>query len=162
MQHQLLKEQLKLKGEVKWIKTKDGILIAESPWMKNQILAGDELGAYLILDRLAGVNDYSLNITHAEIGDDNTPAEATDTGLINAIERTSISAVSRSGLTATFRFFFPDATTDDDTYEEFGMIVDGTASIGTGKAFNRLVMSTPLVKATGEDNTIVCKVTVTV
>jgi len=153
-----LKDSFGLRGEVKWIKTRGGVLVEESPWQQNQVLANDNRGVYIALDRLTGDNTYSLNITHADIGDDNTAAAATDTALGNGLERTDIGAVSRSALTATFRFFFADALTADDTYYEFGMFIDGTATLGTGQLFNHIIFTTPLVKAAGEDNTIVCRV----
>lgn len=148
-----------LKGKVKWVKSKDGIFIAESPWMDNIIVANDARGIYMILDRLTAINTYSLNITHADIGDSVTTPTSADTALGNGLVRASIGAVSRSGLSADFRFFYADATTPDDTYEEFGMFVDGTATVGTGRIFNHLKFTTQMVKSAGEDHTIVCRVT---
>jgi hypothetical protein len=127
--------------------------------MQNQIVSGDELGLSIVLDRLASINTHSLNITHAEMGDSNTPAEASDTALGNALVRAQVGAVSRSGLSVDFRFFFPDALTPDDDYEEFGMYIDGAAGLETGQLFNHLVYSTTLSKNTGEDHTVVCRVT---
>ena len=155
----MLKDSFNLKGEVKWIKSKDGIILAESDFMPNKIVANAGRGIYLFLDRLAAINTYSANITHADIGDDNTAVLASDTALGNGLVRAQIGAVSRSGLTVEFRFFYADVLTPDDTYEEFGMFVDGSASLGTGQLFNHLVFGTPLVKATGEDHTVVCRIT---
>lgn len=154
-----LLDNFSLRGQVKWTKTKNGILVAESPWMENQVLSGANKGISMLLDRLANITTYTGIITYGEIGDDATATNPSQAGLLNALVRTDIAIQSRSGLTADFRFFFADATTPDDTYYEFGMIVDGTATIGTGQAFNRLVLGSPLVKAAGEDTTIVCRVT---
>jgi hypothetical protein len=155
----MLKDSFSFKGEVKWIKSKDGIILAESEFMPNKIVANDNRGIYLFLDRLAAINTHSANIRYADIGDDNTPATASDTDLGNGLVRAQIGAVSRSGLTADFRFFYADTLTPDDTYEEFGMFVDGSTAVGSGQLFNHLVFSTPLVKATGEDHTVVCRIT---
>jgi len=155
----MLKDNFSLKGEVKWIKSKDGIILAESDFMQNKIVANAERGIYLFLDRLAAINTYSANITHADIGDNNTAASAADTALGNGLVRAQIGAASRSGITVEFRFFYADVLTPDDTYQEFGMFVDGNATLGTGRLFNHLVFSTPLVKATGEDHTVVCRIT---
>lgn len=152
-------ESFGLKGQAKWIKTKGGIVVAESAWSDNKVLTNANLGMSIILDRLVGINTYSLNITHADIGDNATAALATDPGLYNALERAAIGAVSRSGVTADFRFFYPDALTTNGTYREFSMVIDGSATLGTGKPFNRLVFGTPMVKATGEDHTILARVT---
>lgn len=153
-------QQFTLIGEVKWQKYKNGVLVEETPWQRNKILTSSQRGLQVLLDLLAGDNTYSGEITHADIGDDNTAVNAsTDPGCLNALERASLGLVSSSGLSRTFRFFFPDALTADDTYREFSMIIDGTGTIGTGRGFNRIVMSTPLVKAAGEDHTLVCKIT---
>ncbi len=155
----MITDSFALKGEVKWEKTVDGILVAESPWMANKIVANDGQGIYIFLDRLVSINTHSGNIKYAELGDDDTPATADDLALGNALVRTSIGAVSRSALTADFRFFYADALTPDDTYEEFGMYVDGSLTLGSGQLFNHLIFSTPLIKATGEDHTVVCRIT---
>lgn len=159
-----LKQQLKggglqLEGRVKWIKSKGGVLLAESPWMPNKIAANSEHGIYILLDLLAGDDTYSGEVTHADIGDDNTTPTEADTDLGNGLVRAQIGNISRSGLETDFRFFFADANTPDDTYEEFGMFIDGSAGVGTGQIFNHLVFTSSLVKASGEDYTIVCKIT---
>ena len=155
----MLKDSFSFKGEVKWIKSKNGIILAESEFMPNKIVGNAERGIYIFLDRLVAINTHSANIRYADIGDDNTPATASDTDLGNGLVRAQIGAVSRSGLTADFRFFYADTLTPDDTYEEFGMFVDGSTAVGSGQLFNHLVFSTPLVKATGEDHTVVCRIT---
>lgn len=161
MQTILLKEKtFTFKGEVMWEKYKDGELVESTPWQPNKILTSADRGIQILLNLLAGDDTYTGEITHAEIGDDNTAVNAsTDPGCLNPLERASLGLVSTSGLSRTFRFFFPDALTTDDTYTEFSMIIDGTGTIGTGRGFNRIVMSTPLVKAPGEDHTLVCRIT---
>lgn len=147
-------------GEVKWEKYKDGKLVEASPWQKNKILTSENRGIQILLNRLAGDDTYSGEITHADIGDDNTPVSpGSDVGCINALERASVALITSSGLQRTFRFFYPDALTADDTYTEFSMFIDGSSGLNTGRGFNRIVMSTPLVKAAGEDHTIVCRIT---
>lgn len=154
-----MENTFKIIGEVKWIKSKNGKVISESPWMKNKIVTGAGYGLSILLDKLIGDVTYSGEITHADIGDDNTAVTTSDTDLGNGLERASVGAVSTSGLSRTFRFFFPDATTTDATYKEFGMFIDGSAGVGTGRLFNHLILTTDLVKSTGEDHTIVCKIT---
>ncbi|QDP67616.1 MAG: hypothetical protein Tp172MES00d2C118482111_10 [Prokaryotic dsDNA virus sp.] len=152
----------KITGKARWIKTKGGILVAESPWTENQVMANDGRGVYIFLDRLTNDTTYDGIVTHADLGDDNTAPDAADTDLGNGLVRAQIAAYSRSGLTADFRFFYPDAVTPDDTYEEIGMFTDGTPTLGTGRLFNHLVFSTSLVKATGEDHTVQLRITASV
>ena len=154
-----LQSSFGLRGEVKWQKTKNGILVAESPWMKNQIMANDARGLYMMLDRLANDTTYTGIIKYAEIGDDNTAPDESNTDMGNGLVRSQIGSYSRSAKTATFRFFYADALTPNDTYLEFGMFVDGSSTLGTGRLFNRLLFSTDLVKSSGEDHTVVCRVT---
>jgi hypothetical protein len=157
---QIAIESMKLIGEVKWVKSKNGEVVSETPWMKNKVLSSSECGIQLFLDRIYGDTTHSAVIAHADIGDDNTAVNAaSDTGCINPLVRASIADKSESGNQRTFRFFFPNATTPDDTYTEFSMMTDGNATPGNGQGFNRIVMDTPLVKATGEDHTLVCRIT---
>ena len=153
-------EKLSFKGEVKWIKTRGGVLVAESPWMQNRVLSGPGRGVSLMLDRLANITTNSGVITHAELGIDNLPVNPSQPGVINGLVRSAVGLVTRSGLEVTFRFFFLDALTPNNTYFEFGMYTAGTMTIGSGAGFNRLTMLTnPLVKVTGEDITLICRVT---
>lgn len=154
-----LKDSFALMGEVMWIKTRNGVEVERSGWQKNTVLSGTNRGISLFLDRLINVTTYTGVVSHAEIGDDITAANPAQAGLLNPLVRTTIGLTSTSGLTRSFRFFFPDALTPNDTYHEFGMIIDGTATIGTGVTFNRLVFSSPIVKAAGESITIVCRIT---
>lgn len=155
-------DSFKISGQGKWIKRRDGIIVAESDWTPNQVVANDGRGIYVFMDRLVGITTYTGEITHADLGDSVTAPTAADTGLGNGLVRAQIAAVSRSGLTADFRFFFPDVTTPDDTYNEIGMFMDGTPTLGSGRLFNHLVFSTALVKATGEDHTVQIRISASV
>lgn len=177
------KESVKLKGEVKIVTTKappawvrslgeafeefyfsiiPRTVLRETAWMSNIVLASSERGIYLFLDRMAGITTYSGVITHADIGKDNTAATSADTGLGDPILRAQTGLANRTTNQASFRFFFSDALLPDDTYNEIMMFTDGTATLGTGRPFNRIVFDDPLVKATGEDNSILVRVTGTV
>ena len=157
---ELNEKQIGLTGEVKWIKSRNGKVISETPWMKNKVLSSADCGIQLFLNRLMGDDTHPSEITHADLGDDDTAVNAsTDTGCLNALARAQLADSSTSGLQRTFRFFFADALTPDDTYHEFSMKVDGTSTIDSGQGFNRIVMGTPLVKAPGEDHTVVCRIT---
>lgn len=159
---EVLKSTFKIQGFVRWEKTKNGVLIAQTDWFENQILAGDSLGASIILDRLASVNTYSLNITHGDIGKGTTPALPSDTQLESAAVRASLGRANRSGLYCDFRFYYPNLVTPNDVYTEFGMLVDGTATMGSGRYLNRIIFPTSMVKGDGEDHTVVCRVTISV
>jgi len=152
----------KITGQGRWIKTRNGILVEASPWSSNQVMASAGRGVYNFLDRLTNDTTYDGIITHADIGDSNTAPTAADTDLGNGLVRAQIAQYSRSGLTADFRFFYPDAATPDDTYEEIGMFTDGTVTLGSGQLFNHLVFSTALEKASGEDHTVQIRISASV
>ena len=148
-----------LKGRFRIITTKNGVVIRETPFYDNKIMNGVNTGFNLILDRLMGVNDYSLNITHLDIGDDNTEPAISDLKLSNAIERTGIATKQQTGNIITFRFFFADADLPNGTYKEVALFVDGTSAIDTGQIFTHALFGSSYLKASGEDTTIEYKLT---
>lgn len=149
-----MEEGISIKGKVQWKKYRDGKLIAESEWTNNLVMLGADTGKDLILDRLAGTNTYSLNITHGDIGTGNTAPAISDTTLTTPVERTSVALASVSSNTVTFSFFFADGDLANGTYKEFAVFCDGTATVSTGKIFNHALFASNLVKATGEDITV--------
>lgn len=156
--------QFGIKGEYKVITScsKTGAVLRETPWLTNQIVANSARGVYILLDLLANDQTYSGAISHMSLGDSATAVTTADTDLGNELERVAIvgAATVRNGLQVTFKAFFPDATTTNDTYEEIGTYIDGTATLGTGRLWSRILYQ--LVKASGEDNTIVYRVTASV
>lgn len=161
-----LHNNFSLKGEYKVITTcsKTGAVKRDTGWQPNQIVGNSQRGIYILLDLLADITTYSGSLSHMGLGDVATAASAADTDLGNELVRVAFAgaATVRSGLQATFKAFFPDVTTPNDTYTEIGAYIDGTATIGTGRLWSRIVLAAPLVKASGEDNTIVYRVTASV
>lgn len=127
---------------------------------ENLVVSSSNHGRNLVCQRLAGENTYSLNITHIEIGDDNTAPVVGNTDLGNGLERGAVTDYEISNNVVTLRFFLSDAEVADDTYEEMGTFVDGTATLGTGQMWNHALFASPYVKASGEDTTIELIVTV--
>lgn len=157
-----VREKNAMTGMVTVIKTnsKTGEVISVTK-QKNRIMLGTNTGKTLILQRLIGTNTYTLNITHADIGTGtNTPADG-NTALQTAVARVAKTTATISSNVATFQFFFSDGDLANGTYNEFGTFVDGTASVSTGKIFNRALFGTPYVKASGEDTTIQLDITIT-
>lgn len=149
-------ETLKLSGRVRIITTdiKTGKIKRATEWFKNIVVSGSNTGRNLIAQRLASVNAYSLNITHADIGTGtNTPSNS-DTQLQTPSTRASVTNQIVSGNAVTIQFFFPDALLPNGTYTEFGTFVDGSTGLSSGKLFNRALFGTQYVKNSGEDTTI--------
>lgn len=128
---------------------------------KNRIMLGTNTGKDLILDRLAGDNTYSLNISYGDIGSGtNTPADS-DTALQTPVTRVAKSSAIVSGNVVSIQFFYPDGGLANGSYNEFASFVDGSATISTGKIFNRALFGSTYVKATGEDTTVQVDFTLT-
>lgn len=135
--------------------------IATATEVRNLVVTSDERGRNLMIHHLKGDQNYTLEITHGEIGDDNTTPDAADTELGNALDR---KAKSTSSITAanqiTLQFFWADAELSDDTYYEFGTYCDSASlSLGDGRLFNHALFDPSYVKASGEDTTV--QVTIT-
>jgi hypothetical protein len=151
-----------IKGEVRILTHKAGTdqLLRITEWMRNRVVSSDGYGRNIIARILAGDFTYTGEITHADIGTGSASVVDADTELDTGVARAQVGSVEVLNNIVTFRFFFPDSTTANNTYHELGTFIDGTATLGTGRLFNRLLLSSPYVKATGEDTTIEVKFTI--
>ena len=151
-----------IKGRVRIIQKRAGTdeIVAVSPWQDNLVMRGVDTGLDVILDRLAGTLTYSLDLTYADIGTGNTAPAITDTALQTPTDRALRAYSSVSGASVTLQSFFTDAVLANGTYYEFGTFMDGSATVSTGKIFNRILFSTPYVKTTGIDTTVEVQFTV--
>jgi hypothetical protein len=121
----------------------------------NLIMQSPSFGLDLIIQRLVGINTYSLNILFGEIGTGSTTPTLLDTGLSAPTNRAAVGFQQDFGQTdAIFQFFFADSQLANQTYPEFGTFVDGTSTIGTGQIFNRALLSPAYTKTAGTDITI--------
>lgn len=128
----------------------------------NLIMQGSGTGKDLFIQRLIGVVTYTATINYGCIGTGSAAPAASDTQLAAEVARVVWSTASESGYNqATFQFFFPDANLANGTYNEFGMVVDGTASANTGRLFNRALFATPYAKVAGTDTTVQVDITLT-
>lgn len=156
-----LKEKTGIRGRVRIIQKKAGTeeILHVGEWNDNLIMLGTDTGRDLILDRLNGITTYSLDLGYADIGTGtNTPA-VSDTTLQTVVARGLKATGNVSGSTLTLQYFYPDGALANNTYREFGTFVDGTATVSTGKIFNRVLFSTPYVKTTGVDTTVEVQIT---
>lgn len=159
---QSLQEKSGLKGRVRIIQKKAGTdeVVHVSKWMDNLIMRGTDTGIDVILDRLAGVLTYSLDLTYADIGTGATAPAITDVALTTPTLRALRAYSAVSGATVTLQYFFTDALLGNATYREFGTFMDGSSTISTGKIFNHILFPTPYVKTSGIDTTVEVQFTV--
>jgi hypothetical protein len=121
----------------------------------NLIMDSPNYGIDLIIQRLVGVNAYSLNVNFGEIGTGATTPALSDTGLTTPTNRAAVGFQQDFGQTdAIFQFFFSDSQLANQTYKEFGIFIDGTTSIGSGQIFNHALLSPVYEKAMGTDTTV--------
>lgn len=152
----LRKERAYLKGVITVIATdaKTGKEISRSV-TENMIMQGASTGLDLIIQRLIGLNTYSLNITYGEIGTGTTPVALSDVGNTTGTVRVIPSLQQDFGQSqAILQFFFPDGNLPNATYTEFATFVDGIAGLGTGQVFNHALLSPTYVKISGQDTTV--------
>lgn len=99
----------------------------------NKIVAvGREVFARRLINDLA----YSGVINYGAVGTSTASVSDSDTALGTEIKRKGIATKSRTGTTVTLRFFY-SRSDFNDTVEEFGTFIDGSASADSGQMFNR-------------------------
>lgn len=149
-------ENIKVTGKCRIIKSDSatGKTISVTPFYGNLVMNGTDTGLNLLADRLNGTNTYSLNITHCDIGTGTTAPAISDTTLQTAVARTTKATGSVTGASITLRFFFADGDLANGSYYETGLFIDGTATVSTGKIFDRLLFGSVYTKGTGEDTTL--------
>lgn len=154
-------EQMKPQGKIRAITYKAGTkeILRTTEWYSNLVMLGTNTGRTLVLQRLASINTYSLNLTHADVGTGTNSPATSNTALQTPVARAAVATGAVSGAVATLQFFFSDAVLANGTYNEFASFVDGSASVSTGKIFNRALFGVAYTKGTGEDTTIELQIT---
>jgi hypothetical protein len=160
-----MKDLFEVTGQVRITKYKAGTkeVLWQSPWMDNMVVCNSNRGRNLVVQRLVGVNTYTLNILYGEMGTSPAAPANSDTILGTPTVRvvTALASVGVSLNEAQLQFFFTDTQLPDGTYYEFGTFVDGNVGTSTGQLFNHILFSTPYLKAAGEDTTVEVDFTVT-
>ena len=122
---------------------------------ENLIMDSPNYGLDMVIQRLVGINTYSLNILWIEIGTGSTTPTVNDTALTTPTVRAAVNFQEDYGTTdAIVQCYITDANLANGTYTEVGSFVDGTATIGTGQIFNHALLSPTFGKVSGEDTTI--------
>ena len=122
---------------------------------RNLVMDSPGYGLDLIIQRLVGINTYSLNLDWIEIGTGTTTPTVNDTGLTTPSLRLPVSFQQDYGATdAIVQAYVTDANLPNGTYGEVGSFVDGTSDIGSGQIFNHALLSPTYTKVSGEDSTI--------
>lgn len=102
---------------------------------KNSVvLSGRSIYARIALGDLT----YTGIINYGCLGTSSAAVLDANTQLGTEVKRKGIASSSRSGSSFTIDFYYSKADTSG-TYQEFGMVVDGTVTANTGQLFNRVL-----------------------
>jgi hypothetical protein len=135
--------------------TKSAYFIRTAVECPNLIMDSQNYGLDLIIQRLVGINTYSLNILWGEIGTGSTTPALSDMALTTPTNRAAVGFQQDYGSTdAVLQFFYSDSQLANETYKEFGTFVDGTTTIGSGQIFNHALLSPTYAKVPGQDTTV--------
>ncbi len=162
MKQEKLKENSGITGMITIRKYKAGTkeLLAELKFRNLVVTGTGGYGRNIIARRLGSDNAYSLNVTHGEIGTGTNAPTNGDTALQTPTVRVATTLATITNNIVNLQFFFSDATLPNGTYREFGTFIDGTATLGSGRLFNRALFSTAYAKASGEDTTVEVEFTI--
>jgi hypothetical protein len=128
----------------------------------NLIMGSSGYGLDIIIQRLVGINTYSLNILYGEIGTGTTTPTLGDTALTTPTNRAAVGYQQDYGSTdAIVQFFFSDSQLSNTTYNEFGTFIDGTTTIGSGRIFNHALISGGYTKVAGQDSSVQVDISLT-
>lgn len=120
----------------------------------NLIMTGNLTGRDLFVQYLIGGTIYT-GINYAGIGTSNTATASTDTQLGAEVARQVVSlATDVSYNQAQIQFFFTDANLTNGTYKEVGSFMNASATLNSGKIFNRSVLGSNYVKTSSVDTTL--------
>lgn len=96
------------------------------------------VGRSMMAGRLAGETTYTGIINYGCLGTSATAVSDSDTQLGAEVKRKAVGTRTRINDQVNFEFYFSKSDTSG-TYQEFGMVVDGTLTANTGVQFNRLL-----------------------
>lgn len=110
----------------------DGLIL--NPQMGHNLIA--TVGRTVLARLLAGDTTYSGEINYGAVGDGTTAFTNASSQLNNEIFRKIPSSQSYDNNITYIDFFIASGDTPNDTFEEWGTFIDGTASADSGQAFS--------------------------
>jgi hypothetical protein len=86
--------------------------------------------------RLVGVTTYSGEVNYGCLGTGSTAVDDADVDLDTEVKRKLYASRTQTDDSVSLDFYYSKSDTNG-TYEEFGLVIDGTATVDTGLLFNR-------------------------
>lgn len=99
---------------------------------KNRVVIG---ARSMQVARLIGITTYTGIINYGCLGTNAAAVTDSDTQLGTEVKRKQVASVSQTNDQVSIDFYYSKSDTNG-TYQEFGMVVDGTSSANTGLLFN--------------------------
>lgn len=112
------------------------------------------VGRQAIAKRLANDTTYTGIINYGALGSSATAATNADTQLGTEVFRKTTASTSNTTNQAFIDFFYSKTDTNG-TYQEFGTVIDGTASTNTGQLFTHFITG-GWTKTSSESMTVAC------
>jgi hypothetical protein len=97
------------------------------------------IGRNVLARLLAGDATYSGQINYGALGSSSTAVSNADTQLGTEVYRKLYASHTTDGNNVAYIDFFYAATDTNGTYQEFGNVIDGTASANTGRLFSHIL-----------------------
>lgn len=119
---------------------------------KNKIATA---GRAAVVGRLVNITTYTGIINYGTLGTDATAFSNAQTQLVAETFRKVAASSSQTTKTGFIDFFYSKADTNG-TYQEFGTVIDGTASANTGQLFTRMLTG-GWTKSSSESMTVACQ-----
>ncbi|AVT83661.1 hypothetical protein [Rhodopseudomonas palustris] len=121
----------------------------------NLVVDAPDYGLDMIIQRLCGINTYSLNLDWIEIGTGSTAPTVNDNALTTSAARFAIMYQEDYGATnAIVQGYIADANLPNATYAELGTFCGGDTTPGSGQMFNHGLLSPTYGKTSGMDTTL--------
>lgn len=102
--------------------------------------------------RLAGSTTYTGIVNYGALGTGSTAVADADVDLAVEVARKALGTVSNTNDISVFDFYYSKSDTNG-TYQEFGVVIDGTATLNSGLLFNR-ALTGGWVKSATESMTV--------
>jgi hypothetical protein len=96
-------------------------------------------GRNVLARLLVGDVTYSGQINYGALGTSSTAVSNSDTQLGTEVFRKLYASHTTDGNNVAYVDFFYAATDTNGTYQEFGNVIDGTASANTGRLFSHIL-----------------------
>lgn len=114
-------------------------------------------GRSVLMQRLSGTTTYTGIVNYGTLGSSSTAAAIGQTTLGTEVYRKALSSGTYASNVAYLENFYTTTETSG-TYEEYGFVIDGTASANTGQQFNRFTTTTvkSVTESMNVQSTITC------